>query len=234
MRVLIQAVVLIVSASAAIAAPSAEVAALSVVKVHAISQDGSVAYGSAVVIARDVVATACHVIRDANDLLIVRGESRSTATVRSGSATHDICLLNVPNLDVPAASLRASTSLRSGERVVAIGFPGGREQIRNDGVVEALYDFDTAHVIRTSAVFDFGASGGGLFDKDGALVGILAFKGRRGTKLHFAIPAEWARTALEDAAQSLRHASGRAFWEGPRAAQPSFLGRALMEAASQR
>ena len=209
----------------------------SLVKVRAIAADGSQSFGSGVVIAADLLATACHVARDAKTIEVAHGAERWVATVESGSLTHDLCLISVPKLDLPAVAIRGSESLRPGERVVAAGFPGGGDLAVHGGVVEGLYRYDGGNVIRTSATFEAGASGGGLFDEEGALVGLLAFKARSGARLHFALPADWAlpgsmvASLLGPVAISTQRS---AFWERPRGLQPPFLGHAILEAASQR
>jgi len=209
----------------------------SVVKIRAIAADGSQSFGSGVVIATNLLATACHVTREARSVEVAHGAERWVATVESGSATHDLCLISVGNLDLPAVAIRRSESLQLGERVIAAGFPGGGDLAVRDGVVEGLYPYDDGNVIRTSATFDTGSSGGGLFDEEGALIGVLAFKARSGANLHFALPADWAlpgsmvSSLLGPVAVSMQRS---AFWEQPRASQPRFLGHAMLEAASQR
>ena len=224
--------------ASALAAPlGAHDFADSLVKVHAVAADGVESNGSAVVIATNLLATACHVTRDAKTIEIVRGAKRWIGSVESGSLPHDLCLISVPALDLPAAAIRGSVSLQIGERVIAAGFPGGGDLAVREGVVEGLYPYDGGQVIRTSATFDAGASGGGLFDAEGALVGLLAFKARSGAKLHFALPADWAlpgsmvSSLLGPVAVSTQRT---AFWERPRASQPPFLRHAMLEAASQR
>ena len=84
---------------------------------------------------------------------------------------------------------------------------------------------------------DVGASGGGLFDEEGALVGFLAFKARSGARLHFALPADWALpgSMVSSLLGPVDVTKDRvAFWQQPRASQPAFLGHAMLEAASQR
>ena len=209
----------------------------SLVKVRAVAADGSVSNGSAVVIATNLLATACHVTREAKTIEVTHRDRSWSATVESGSTTHDLCLVSVPNLDLPPVAIRGSASLQIGERVIAAGFPGGGDLAVRDGVVEGLYGYDGGQVIRTSATFDAGASGGGLFDAEGALVGLLAFRARSGAKLHFALPADWVlpgsmvSSLLGPVAVSTQRS---AFWERPRASQPPFLGHAMLEAASQR
>ena len=209
----------------------------SLVKVRAVAADGSQSYGSGVVVATDLLATACHVTRDAKTIEVAHKAQRWVGTVQSGSVMHDLCLVKVAELGLPAVAIRPSESLQPGERVVAAGFPDGGDLAIRDGIVEGLYRYDGGNVIRTSATFEAGASGGGLFDEEGVLVGLLAFKARSGAKLHFALPADWAlpgsmvSSLLGPVAVSTQRS---AFWERPRASQPSFLGDALLEAASQR
>jgi hypothetical protein len=46
-------------------------------------------------------------------------------------------------------------------------------------------------VIQTTAPVSPGSSGGGLFDVDRKLVGIVTFQQRSGQNLNFAVPADW-------------------------------------------
>ena len=131
---------------------------------------------------------------------------------------------------------------RAVETLKRLGVLGGVVNAGGDlavceGVIEGLYRFDGGEVIRTSSTFDAGASGGGLFDEEGALVGFLAFKARSGARLHFALPADWALpgSMVSSLLGPVDVTNDRvAFWQQPRASQPAFLGHAMLEAASQR
>jgi len=209
----------------------------SLVKIRVAAADGSRSLGTGVVIASNVVATACHVIRDAEVIEVIHGREQRRASIESGSLVHDLCLIRVPGLDLPAVPIRASETLRVGERVVAVGYPAGDDLTARDGVVDGLYRYDGGDVIRTSSTFDAGESGGGLFDEEGALVGFLAFKARSGARLHFALPADWALpgSMVGSLLGPIDVTKDRvAFWQQPRASQPAFLGHAILEAASQR
>ena len=209
----------------------------SLVKIRAVGEDGCQSAGSGVVIATDLVATACHVVRDAQSIAVAHGSKQHRALIESGSLVHDLCLIRVPKLDLPAVPIRSSETLRIGERVIAVGYPAGNDLTARDGVVEGLYRYDGGDVIRTSSTFDAGESGGGLFDEEGALVGFLAFKARSGARLHFALPADWALpgSMVSSLLGPVDVTKDRvAFWQQPRASQPAFLGHAMLEAASQR
>lgn len=208
----------------------------SVVQIRAISRNGNVTLGSGVMTERGQVATACHCTRGAATIEIVHGAKRWMAEQTIGSEHHDICVLSARELDVPRAVLRASTDLRPGEAVTAVGFEGGETiVVARPGRVAALYAYDNGNVIRTTAAFDFGSSGGGLFDEAGHLVGVLAFRARTGDDLRFALPTEWLST--EGSAAKLAplgtNAIAPAFWEQSRDERPSFLGAALKEATSR-
>jgi len=208
----------------------------SVVKVRAVGADGVVTFGSAVAVGTGTLATACHVTRDAKSIEIFHGAERWAAETQVGSLTHDLCFLTVRGLQLPILPTRLSTDLRVGERVIAAGFPGGGGLVLDEGVVEALYPYDEGRVIRTSATFDFGASGGGLFDEAGNLVGFLSFKGRAGGSLHFAVPVDWALPGnfVASTFVSIKRTSHtQAFWERPKSNRPLFLGVALIEATGR-
>jgi S1-C subfamily serine protease len=205
----------------------------SVVQVRAVVPDGTIKLGSGVMSGSGQVATACHVTRGASTIEIVHGDHRWVADAQIGSQRHDLCMLAASGIDVPNARLRRSEDLRPGEIVIAVGFQGGHEPVVHRGHVTALYPFDGGNVIRTSASFDFGSSGGALFDDAGNLVGLLSFKARTGKNLRFALPSEWMSTTSSVARsfQSIRTTSMvPAFWERSKADRPAFLGLALHDA----
>jgi serine protease Do len=219
---------------AAVGVAGAQDFSASVVRVRAIGADGIVKLGSGVVTGPGQVVTACHVTRGATTIEIQHGAMRSYADAQVGSQYHDLCLVTAQMVDVPVAPTRRSEDLKPGELVIAFGFQGGAQAVENRGSVAALYPYDDGNVIRTTASFDFGSSGGGLFDQAGNLVGILAFKARTGDNLRFALPTEWLSPASKVAGAFIRvipTSMGSAFWERPQNDRPAFLGVAMREAA---
>lgn len=214
----------------------AEGIAASIVKVRAVDANGSVTFGSAVVVGSDTLATTCHVTRSANTVEVSQGSKHWVAETQVGSLDHDLCMLTVRDLRLPTIPMRRSAKLRLGERVIAAGYPGGGELLLSEGAVQGLYRYDGGRVIRTSAHFDAGASGGGLFDEAGNLVGFLAFKARTGAALHFALPMDWILPESPVGAAFRRippTSESRAFWEHAAPSQPPFLRVALLEAAGR-
>ena len=94
---------------------------------------------------------------------------------------------------------------------------------------------DGAHVIQSSNWFSSGASGGGLFDEGGALVGILTFRLRGGEAHYFAAPVEWVQQMMASASGAATLSNPRAlpYWQVPADAQPRFLRAALMRRESR-
>jgi serine protease Do len=207
------------------------------VRIRAIATDGTTNVGSGVIIGPERVATACHVTRRASAILVIHGDQQWQAIAQVGSEPHDLCVLRVSTNEPVPVPMRRSEELRVGETVTAVGFEGsGRDPVVGSGIVAGLYRYDGGYVIRTSAHFDFGSSGGGLFDEAGNLVGILAFKARSGENLRFALPSEWL-SPTNPVAESFAPVSSdscvTAFWERTQADRPAFLGVALHEATTR-
>ena len=101
--------------------------------------------------------------------------------------------------------------------------------------VLVLHRHDGASVIQSSTWFSSGASGGGLFDGQGALVGVLTFRLRGGAAHWFAAPVEWVQQMLDEpqrtqAAPVQPHDSARTpYWQQPMRSQPRFLRAAVMQ-----
>jgi S1-C subfamily serine protease len=205
----------------------------SVVQVVATTSAGRTLLGSAVVIDRGKLITNCHVLRDAREVHVARGAQKWRAERRAADGRKDLCVLAAPGLDAPAARLVSTATLKVGDTAHAIGYGKGGSLGVTEGRIESLYDFEGARVIRTSASFDVGASGGALFTASGLLAGILTFKAPSGGSFHFAIPVDWL-PAVEAAGQSGPAGdSGPAFFEGDSGHWAHFLRAVWYESTQQ-
>ena len=205
---------------------AAETATASVLPVRAHAKNGSIGHGSGVLIADGKLVTNCHVVAAADRINVLSNGVPLAARLQHRDTDRDLCLLDVPDAKGVVAQ-RAST-LRAGEAVYAVGYPAQRALSVTRGEVVALHDYDGAAVIQVSAPFDRGASGGGLFDQQGRLVGILTFKARAGGLYHFAVPAAW----LNDMREDRPGAEARPFWQRHGRELPYFLRAASLEAAA--
>jgi serine protease Do len=220
--------------------PSVVVAlAGSVLRIEAPRERGGFAIGSAVAVAPEHVVTNCHVTRDARAIHVVRGGVRWAVAAQAADVDRDLCLLQVPGLVAPAVRLGHSAGLAIGQNVAALGYTGGMGIQNSSGKVVELHHHDGGRVIQSSNWFSSGASGGGLFDAEGALVGILTFRLRGGEAHYFAAPVEWVRQMLDE---RRREQFARVmpldtrplpYWQKPTTAQPRFLRAAVLQRDAQ-
>lgn len=164
------------------------------------------ALGSAVVYAPGRLVTNCHVLAPGLDagsrslLVEIKAAGQRSghpARLASADPERDLCILDVPGLDAPAVVLGTTRGLTVGQAVYAVGSPRGLELTLSGGLVSALRKTGAEPVIQTDAAVSPGSSGGGLFDAQGRLVGIMTFNVQGGQNLNFAVPVEW----IKDAAQ---------------------------------
>lgn len=204
------------------------------VRVEAPLGSGRLAFGSGVTVARETVVTNCHVTRDARRVVVIHAGRQHVASEQARDLVHDLCLLRVPGLDAPVVALGRSVTLALGQALTALGYTGGAGLQTSGGAVVRLHRFDGARVIQSSSYFSSGASGGGLFDDRGELVGVLTFRLRGGQAHYFAVPAEWVARLLDEApfaAVAPLPREPASFWEAGGAARPRFLeAAALMHA----
>jgi len=205
----------------------------SVVRVE-VPSAGGYGLGSGVTVGHDAVVTNCHVTRDASQILVVRGGVRHTVAAQASDVAHDLCLLDVPGLRAPVVILGRSGDLRVGQPLTALGFTGGAGLQSSLGDVIQLHRHDGARVIQSSNRFNSGASGGGLFDDEGALVGILTFRLRGAEAHYFAAPAEWVQQLIDAAGRGAfdkvmpQPRRLAAYWEAEGDERPRFLHAAAL------
>ena len=157
--------------------------------------------GSGVIITPNVVATNCHVIDNLESIIVYKHDNpRATtdtlfyATIRYRDDDRDLCLLDVDDLQGIPPKVRDYDKLNIGEDVYAVGSPKGLDLSLSTGVISQLRQTTDARYIQTDAAISPGSSGGGLFDSDGNLIGILTRKiaDEDVEGIGFAIPADLA------------------------------------------
>ena len=198
----------------------------SVVRVEAERAHGGLSVGTGVTIAPSVVVTNCHVTRDATAARISGSGVLWEVSAQVADTQHDVCFLRVPDWRGKPVVLGATDSLHLGQQVVALGFTGGAGIALTSGHVLALHALDAAYVVESDTAFTSGASGGGLFDTTGELVGLLTFRLRGSTGTFYSLPVKWIRDDMPSENQwtALAPRPGeRAFWQAETAALPYFL-----------
>jgi S1-C subfamily serine protease len=197
--------------------------AASVVRVEAAVEGGRLSVGSGVTVAPAIVATNCHVVRDAAIIRVAGGGTMWEVDAETSDERHDVCFLRVPGWVGRPVAMAQAEPPEVGATVVALGFTAGAPIRPSVGNVRALHEIDGARVIEADAPFNSGSSGGGLFDEDGTLVGLLTFRRRNSNTSYYALPVDWVREAIprEDQWESVKPLAGGApFWDVPSAAFP--------------
>lgn len=203
----------------------------SMVQIVGVSPEGRYRLGSGVVLPNGTVATNCHVTMRAKRVQLFLGDG-STARRQTADVRHDVCALEFPDLVRQPSALSASRRLRVGDRVFAVGYNGGKALSYQSGKVAELFEYDGGMVIKITAPFTHGASGGGLFDQDGRLVGLLTFfRVAEDEQIsYFAVPVEWVQNLQAGTAREIGALPGVPFWADSIENQPSFLQAGALEA----
>ena len=163
----------------------------SVVVVKVLNPQGEViGIGSGVILPSGRVVTNCHVVKRGASYEVGRGKQLVSAFLDSEDLGKDICVLAGKGIDGKPAQFGKTADLKVGDTVYAVGAPLGLELSISEGIVAQLRG-GPPPLIQTTAAISFGSSGGGLFDREGRLVGLTTFQVRGGQSLNFALPVEW-------------------------------------------
>lgn len=154
--------------------------------------------GSGVIFTNDgYIVTNNHVIDNSNaiEVTLKNGESYPAELIATDSKT-DLAVIKIKASNLIPAILGDSDALIVGEDAIAIGNPLGElGGTVTNGIISALdrevtVDGKKMNLLQTNAAVNPGNSGGGLFNRNGELIGIVSAKSS-GTDIEgigFAIP----------------------------------------------
>lgn len=143
----------------------------------------SISMGSGVIVSADgYIITNEHVIDGATTITVedVNGNTYDATLIGSDSKT-DIAVLKIDAENLTYAEIADSDSLEIGDDAIVIGNPLGTGISVTNGIISALnkevtIENETMYLIQTNAAVNKGNSGGGLFDINGNLIGIVNAK----------------------------------------------------------
>ncbi|SFO09962.1 Tetratricopeptide repeat-containing protein [Nitrosospira briensis] len=171
-----------------------------VVSVDMVDANGKLlGQGSGVVMGTGRVITTCDVARKGKNGQVRRAGTAFKAVLQYVQADN-LCHLNVPHLQSPPIARGTAKKLRIDQRVYAVGAPGkkqgqkeqrGGKPILSKGHISRLRPYRGSQYILSSAAISSAFSGGGLFDSDGELIGILSPQRVEGENLAFVLPVDW-------------------------------------------
>ncbi|MDO4544165.1 MAG: trypsin-like peptidase domain-containing protein [Clostridia bacterium] len=176
--------------------------------------------GSGVILTADgYIATCAHVVDGATSITVTLSNDVSYDAVLVGSdSRNDLSIIKIEASDLQPATIGDSDMLTVGEDVIAIGNPLGELRgTATSGIISAVRRTVTVEgvemeLVQTDAAISPGNSGGGLFDSNGHLIGIVNAKvsDDDAEGLGFAIPVNNVITEINDLI-SLGYVSGRAY-----------------------
>lgn len=142
------------------------------------------------------IVTICRPVTNAVRIVVKQGSVQRTAKLRYQDAARDLCQLQLDDAfpaGKPVTAYVLSKDLEVGQQVFAIGSPRGLEHTISRGIVSALREMkeEAGNLVQTDAAISPGSSGGGLFDSEGRLVGVITFGFKDAQNLNFALPSEW-------------------------------------------
>ena len=157
--------------------------------------------GSGVIISSDgYILTCAHVVDGASNITVTINDKDYTATLVGEDTTSDIAVIKIDANGLTPATVGDSDSLKVGQNVMAVGNPlgelggtvtGGMISALNRSVtIQGSSSVNTMSLIQMDASVSPGNSGGGLFNMNGELIGIVNAKSSSSDAegLGFAIP----------------------------------------------
>ena len=157
--------------------------------------------GSGVIISSDgYILTCAHVVDGASSITVTIDDKDYTATLVGEDTTSDVAVIKIDATGLTPATVGDSDSLKVGQSVMAVGNPlgelggtvtGGMISALNRSVtIQGTSSTNTMSLIQMDASVSPGNSGGGLFNMNGELVGIVNAKSSDSDAegLGFAIP----------------------------------------------
>lgn len=164
--------------------------------------------GSGVIISEDgYIITNNHVVTGGDSITVFlnNGETYNAVLVGADDRT-DIAVLKIEAEKLSAAKWGVSSTLRVGDYAIAIGNPLGEYHgTVTFGIVSALnrditIDGETMNMFQVDAAVNSGNSGGGLFDSNGTLIGIVSAKSSvtTGEGLGFVLPIDGIKPIVSD------------------------------------
>lgn len=175
------------------------------------------AAGSGVIISADgYIVTNNHVVEDANSISVTLYDGKKyDATLIGTDEKTDIAVIKINAGNLSPATIGDSSKIATGDTAVVIGNPlGTLGGSVTSGIISAtsreiVIGNESMELIQTNATINSGNSGGGLFDGNGNLIGIVNAKDSGTTSsgaliegIGFAIPIN---TAMDVASELMEH-----------------------------
>ena len=197
----------------------------SVVKVHVANDKGNHGVGSGVVVAKNYIVTNCHVIANSQGIHVTKYGVSYSPDALIADWKSDLCILKFKFLELKPVIMKKTADVEYETDVFTKSYGGNSARPGSSfGTVKAKFEFDGHQIIQSSASFMLGASGGGIFNYQGELLGITTFKTPGRSAFYYSMPVEIIEEMLTKGEEvSITTAPERAFWDQPEEDQPYFM-----------
>jgi len=166
----------------------------SVVSVHTNNGVGSGVFVNGYII------TNYHVIKGATSAAIITSdqEQHSPVQIIGFDEDKDLAVLKIDS-EYPPLEFADSDDASIGQRVIALGSPGGLQFSVTEGIISAVNrEYGGQTYIQTDVPINPGNSGGPLVDASGEIIGINTKKIQDYEGIGFAIPSDIVRAIFEE------------------------------------
>ena len=134
------------------------------------------------------MVTPCHAIPAGGKLVVRVGKEQLPADLTITDEALDLCRLSVPGHTTPPLKL-APEDPKVGDKIYTLGLDAGGQITAAEGTVKALRKGAAGPLIEISTPVPATASGGGVFDQYGNLLGIATARHDQGPGVNVAISA---------------------------------------------
>ena len=174
-----------------------------VVRIEVDAVSGKASGTGFLVSGQGLIATAAHLLKDAKTARVTLhdGDVYDSVTILESDGRHDLAVIKIKGFGLPSLTLRDSSSVEVGERLIVIGNPAPGSRILDwtttDGLLSAIRREEGHSLFQISVPVTHGSSGSPVLDSTGKVVGLVV-AGYPGEDFNFATPANYLAGVLEE------------------------------------
>ena len=149
----------------------------------------------------DYIVTNYHVVKDASIIQVLTHDNKVYSAELIGyQPTADVALLQIVNSSYPSLDFDNSDDVKVGEKVIAVGNPGGLSFTVTEGIVSNANRVSRNGVryVQIDVPINPGNSGGPLINTRGRIIGITTFKLAEFEGIGFAIASDVVDKITDD------------------------------------
>ena len=169
--------------------------------------------------------TNCHVIANSQGIHVTKYGVSYSPDALIADWKSDLCILKFKFLELKPVTMTNTANVEYETDVFTKSYGGNSSKPGSSfGTIKAKFNYNGHQIIQSSASFMLGASGGGLFNYQGELIGITTFKTPGRSAFYYSMPVEIIEEMIVNGKEiSVTAAPESAFWDTPEENQPYFM-----------